>query len=787
MSNFIGAFYFITGIVQGVGFRPFIFNLANKLDIAGWVKNTSAGVEIIAEAPLEKITKFTENIISDLPPLARIDHMEVKYQSIVGFQDFKILDSEAIPGSFQPLSPDVSVCQDCLNELDDSLDRRYRYPFINCTNCGPRFTIIKDLPYDRQYTTMASYPMCHQCLQEYSDPTNRRFHAQPIACPTCGPKVWLEDYDGNKVFFEDSAILETQKLLLSGKILAVKGLGGFHLACNAFDEQAVKKLRDRKLRIDKPFAVMMTDIFEVRRHCKVNKHEEEILASREKPIVILERKKSSELGSSISPGQNSIGVMLPYTPLHHLLFTNKIRNESSKRIITALIMTSGNISEEPIAYTNLNARQQLQKLADYYLMHDRPIHIRTDDSVLRIVNLPDDNHYLQKEKQIYPIRRSRGYSPFPVRLPWETQPLLACGAELKNTFCVGRGNYAFLSHHIGDLQNYETYSSFESGISHFEKIFKIAPSLIIHDLHPDYLSTRYALERATSENIQSLGVQHHHAHIASCMVENNLPLDETVIGLAFDGTGFGGDGKIWGGEILLCSYNRYHRFSHLKYIPLLGGNRAIQEPWRIAFSWLKESGIDPFILFNNLSQKDKYPETQIAIEHQYKSLINSPLTSSMGRLFDAVAALLNIRSEVNYEGQAAIELEAIMDRYEKSEYPFFIHENISNEALIIDPTPMFQTILNDINLGICKEIMASRFQNTISRICIDICRRIYEEYGYKKVILSGGVWQNMKLLYKTIDLLEEEKFQVFYHHQVPTNDGGIALGQVAVASSGLQI
>jgi len=508
----------ITGIVQGVGFRPFVYGLATRYDLNGWVRNSSAGVDIEVDGTQETLDKFIGALKTGLPPLARVDTFQVDFEAPGLFTTFEIIQSEAVAGAFQPISPDVSICPDCLRELFDPTNRRYRYPFINCTNCGPRFTIITDIPYDRPNTTMAPFEMCSDCAAEYQDPLDRRFHAQPVACPVCGPKVWLEiivqGTEGKQQKQGDDAILDARQLLAEGKILAVKGLGGFHLACDATNAEAVDELRRRKLRVDKPFALMMPDLTTVEQHCIISPQERKLLESRQRPIVLMEWKPNSPIAAGIAPGQHNLGVMLPYTPLHYLLL------HGDDLPFHALVMTSGNLSEEPIATDNNEAHERLSILADAFLMHDRDIHIRCDDSVVR-----------EFEKKIYYLRRSRGYAPDSLELPFDVPPILATGPDLKNTFCLARDRYAFLSHHIGDMENYETLRSFEDGITHFERLFRIHPEAIAYDLHPNYLSTRYALERAQSENLPTCGVQHHHAHIAACMADNGLIGDCQVIGV----------------------------------------------------------------------------------------------------------------------------------------------------------------------------------------------------------------------------------------------------------------
>lgn len=800
-----GVRIWISGIVQGVGFRPFVYNLATQLGLKGWVRNTSAGVEIEVDGlPLE-LQSFIESLKNQAPPLAQIDEFIWEEIPINGFSSFEILHSETIPDSFQPISPDVSICPDCLRELFDPHDRRYLYPFINCTNCGPRFTIIEDIPYDRPKTTMAQFEMCADCHAEYTDPTNRRFHAQPVACPRCGPQVWLEIGED---LYGDMAISKTQSLLSKGSILAIKGLGGFHLACDATNLPAVSELRARKLRVDKPFALMMPDIETVEAHCYLNPAEKLILESRARPILIVAKRESSPIVQQVAPGQQTIGVMLPYTPLHYLLFKDYARNQSSSErpVFEALVMTSGNVSEEPIAFENDEARQRLASLADGFLMHNRPIHTRCDDSVMRLVNL--EKHLPQRVESssfskktshppygLMPIRRSRGYAPYPVLLPINTPPVLAVGGELKNTFCLTRDRYAFLSHHIGDLENYETLTSFEHAIAHYERLFRIKPQAIAYDLHPDYMASRYALKRGTDENIPTIGVQHHHAHIIACLAENNFPGDRPIIGVSFDGTGYGEDGAIWGGEFLIADYHKFRRSAHLAYVPLPGGDKSTREPWRIALAWLHQANIpweeDLFPIVYAIEHSNPQYDLADILLHQIQSRLNSPSTSSMGRLFDAAASLIGIRQVINYEAQAAIELESIADPSIDSAYPFEVQQSRveSNQKdtdqraeLILDPSLILGGIIHDIRSRIPVETMAAKFQNSIAEMVLFTLLTMRKNTSISEIALSGGVWQNVKLLSKTLDLLQKEHFQVYLHAKVPCNDGGISLGQAAVAT-----
>ncbi len=824
MIGLKGARIHITGIVQGVGFRPFVYSLAARLGLAGWVRNTSAGVDIVVDGSQEALNDFITALKAEAPPLSQIDSLEAVDIPANGFKTFEIVHSEPIEGAFQPISPDVCICDDCLRELMDPSDRRYLYPFINCTNCGPRFTIIADIPYDRPKTTMASFELCPQCKSEYTDPSDRRFHAQPVACSECGPHIWLEMTGQEPVqaagpftaAYTQQVIMAAQRMLADGKILAIKGLGGFHLACDATNPEAVAMLRQRKLRVDKPFALMMPDVEVVERHCQVSEAEKELLVSRQRPIVILQRQARTgahpAIAAETAPCQDNLGIMLPYTPLHYLLFKS-FTGEGSVTPSTALVMTSGNLSEEPIAIDNQEARERLASLADAFLMHNRPIRTRCDDSVVRILKLSAFSYQTSardiqtstkrnqksainnQQSTILPIRRSRGYAPFPVQLPWELPPLLAAGAELKNTFCVTRERYAFLSHHIGDMENYETLRSFEDGVEHFERLFRITPVALAYDLHPNYLATRYILERAARQSLPAVGVQHHHAHVAACMVENGLSGEQPVIGVSFDGTGYGEDGAIWGGEFLFANYGGrptdvipergYARLAHLAYMPLPGGDAAVRKPARTALAYLWESGLDwdaelPCV-------QEICAEERTAIRSQLEHHLNSPLTSSMGRLFDAVSALAGVRQKVNYEGQAAIELEALVDPFETGAYPFVIEplsgpDAANGLALSIDARPLIQTVVEDKLSGVSADVIAARFHNGVAAMVLEVCQSIRGRYGSGLAALSGGVWQNVTLLAKTLRLLENAGFIVYIHHLSPSNDGGLALGQAVVAA-----
>ncbi len=787
MSELRGAKLHITGIVQGVGFRPFVYGLAARFDLKGWVRNTSAGVDIEVDGTQETLDAFVLALKTELPPLARMDTFTVSYGTPGRFTAFEIVHSEAVEGAFQPISPDVCICPDCLRELFDPSDRRYRYPFINCTNCGPRFTIITDIPYDRPNTTMSGFPLCPDCAAEYQDPLDRRFHAQPVACPKCGPSVWLEMSNEkretsdsllvtrNSSLSGDDAILQAQQFLHDGKILAVKGLGGFHLACDATDAAAVSELRRRKLRVDKPFALMMPDLAVVEQHCIVSEAERELLESRQRPVVLLRRKPESNIAAEVAPEQDTLGVMLPYTPLHYLLLDGGP---------SALVMTSGNLSEEPIATGNDEARERLSTLADAFLMHNRDIRTRCDDSVVRtfeslkVDRFEPSNLPTFQPSNVYFLRRSRGYAPDSIQLPFEVPPILATGPELKNTFCLTRERYAFLSHHIGDMENYETLRSFEDGITHFERLFRIKPETIAYDLHPNYLSTRYALQRAQRDNLPTFPVQHHHAHIAACMADNGLDGSRPVIGVAFDGTGYGDDGAIWGGEFLAADYAGYERKSHLAYFPLPGGDAAIKRPARTALALLWSLGLDWDESLASCG--DLCHEERMALRLQLERNLNTVRTSSLGRLFDAAAALAGVRQQVNYEAQAAIEFESALDDAESGAYRFEVQKDA------IDPKSAITALLADVRAGVSIPVLSARFHNGVVEMVRQVCGQIGRETGLKEIALSGGVWQNMALLERAVRGLLADGFVVYLHRQIPANDGGLSLGQALVAAARLK-
>jgi hydrogenase maturation protein HypF len=795
----------INGIVQGVGFRPFVYQLASRYHIRGDIANTSSGVSVRVEGPPGNIESFCKDMTQNPPPLAHITEIAVYPEAVKGFKDFAIIKSKHQAGKSTLISPDVSVCADCLHELFDPQDRRYRYPFINCTNCGPRYTIISDIPYDRPKTSMKHFKMCENCQSEYDNPENRRFHAQPNACEVCGPRVRL--YDKTKTEIQDSNPIETTaELLKQGYIIAIKGLGGFHLATDAENDSAVIRLRKRKGREEKPFALMSRDIARICTFAHVDPEEEHLLLSPQRPIVLLKKKIPNALPDSVAPRNQYFGVMLPYTPLHYLLL-NFLSNPASGT--AALVMTSGNMSEEPIAIDNDEAFQRLSSIADYFLIHNRDIYLRSDDSIVRNLKLDPQNPATSNQQPASNIqhpassirqpasgirqpassiqhqffRRSRGYVPVPVFLKRKMPQILACGAELKNTVCLTKGNNAFLSQHIGDMENLPTFEFFKLTIDHMQRILDIRPEIIAHDLHPDYLSTRYAMEQA---DIQKVAVQHHHAHIASCMAEHQL--EEPVIGLSFDGTGYGTDGNIWGGEVLIVNdTGTFTRAAHLSYIPMPGSAAAIKEPWRMAISYLYETFGDGLWNLHLPILKELDENRAKIIVDMVKKKINSPYTSSLGRLFDGIAAIIGIRNRVCFEGQAAMELEMVAGRRAQvagRRAQVYDYEWVSEgDGYRILLPPLIHGVVKDIQNGAELSEISGKFHMTIVQIFSELCEVLRRENGLNKVVLSGGVFQNAILLSGLIYSLERKKFQVFTNNSVPTNDGGIALGQSAVAAT----
>lgn len=756
MTDSSGLKIHVSGIVQGVGFRPFVYNLATTLDLKGWVVNTSSGVDIEISGSSQAIEQFVTRLKQEPPLLAHIDGMDIQQIPPSTLSKFSIRESIPLSGEYIPISPDVTICPDCRRELFDPSNRRFRYPFINCTNCGPRFTIIKDIPYDRPLTTMSGFEMCPSCRDEYQDPSDRRFHAQPTACPDCGPTIHFASRLSRSK--GEDALQQARSLLAQGKILAVKGLGGYHLACDAMNSDAVERLRDRKKRSDKPFALMSFNIEGIARFVHVSEEEQKLLDSPQHPVVLLKKRTGNTLLDATAPHQNHLGFMLPYTPLHLLLL------ESAPGYPEVLVMTSGNISEEPIAYEDEDAADRLSSIADGFLTHDRPIHMRVDDSVTRVF-----------EKKVFLIRRARGYAPQPLSFPKELPEILACGAELKNTFSLSRGRHIFISHHIGDLENYETLKSFEEGIEHYKRLFRLSPRSIAVDLHPDYLSTKYGFSQSALLNLPLLKIQHHHAHLAACLADNNYVSEKPVIGLIFDGTGYGTDGNIWGGEVLLGGYRAFDRRFHLAEVPLPGGDSAIRNPSRITLAHLHAAQIEWEA--NLPPVQSLCAEERTVLRSQISHRINTPLTTSMGRLFDAVSSLLGIRHKVSYEGQAAIELENLCDPREESAY------EVPVAGDIIDDFALFPQILLDYRKGISNAVISARFHNSIAQVCLNVCNEIRKETSLNVVALSGGVWQNMTLLKKTLSGLRQSGFEVLIHRNLPTNDGGISAGQLLIAAS----
>jgi hydrogenase maturation protein HypF len=764
----------ITGVVQGVGFRPCVWQVARGLDLRGWVRNSSSGVDIHLEGPDASLAAFRRDFEAALPPLAAIETWQERAAAAEDVGGFEIVASRAEPGAFLPVSPDVATCEDCLRELHDPADRRHRYPFLNCTNCGPRYTIVRDIPYDRPQTTMAGFPLCADCAAEYADPADRRFHAQPVACPACGPRIWLEagaPAEGTNrppagdpaappkpVAGDADALAAARAALAAGEVVAVKGLGGFHLACDAASEPAVATLRRRKQREGKPFALMAADLPTIARYAEVAATERDLLTSAARPVVLLTMRPDAPVAPSVAPGRDRLGFMLPYTPLHHLLL------EPGDGAPPALVMTSANLSDEPIAHRNEEARRRLAPLADRLLLHDRRIHVRCDDSVTTSFRGAP-----------YLLRRSRGHAPLPLELPFAAPQLLATGGELKNVFCLTRDRRAFLSHHVGELGYQETLAAFEAGVDHLQRLFRVTPELLVHDQHPDYQATRWAERQAEALGLPRLAVQHHHAHLAACLADHGCDPGTRAIGVTFDGTGYGPDGVIWGGEILVGDYAESRRALHLRECPLPGGDAAARHPWRTALSWLQQM---------DHRWDEGLPVVAAASEQERSVLaaqlargINTPRTTSMGRLFDAAAALAGLAPTVRYEAQAACELEAAADRQETGAYPFTIGE------AEIDPRPALAALLADRRRGVSLATVAARFHNGVAALVADACQRLRQAHGLTTVALSGGVWQNLLLLDRAVSGLEAAGFTVLVHRRVPANDGGLALGQAAVAAA----
>ena len=736
----------IKGRVQGVGFRPFIYRLAKTNKLNGWVENRNDGVVMKISCDANAISRFISLIKQSTPPAANIESIEFRQTENEKFDDFQIVTSKTVSDRITDISPDIAVCKDCLKDMKIQTNR-LDYPFINCTNCGPRFTIIMDLPYDRDKTTMKDFAMCPECRKEYGDIRDRRFHAQPIACSLCGPEYSLL-YQGTIINGTDKIIRQLALLIKEKKIIAVKGLGGFFLACDATDEKVVVRLRERKKREGKPFAVMFTDIETLKEYALVSQTEERSLMSWKRPIVLLHQKK--KLAPSVSVGFNTIGAMLPYMPLHYLLF--------EKLDIPAIVLTSGNMSDEPIVIDNITAVEKLGEIADAVLSYNRRIYNRTDDTVVTIIH--------EKERL---FRRSRGYVPEPKNLTLNVDGILATGAELVNCFCLGKDNQAILSQHIGDLKNIETYEFYSETIDQFKKLFRFKPQLIVSDLHPDYLSTRYAID----SNQKHIQVQHHHAHIASCMAEHNL--DEQVIGVAFDGTGYGDDSHSWGGEFFVCDLHGYTRINHFEYMPMPGGDKVIEEPWRMALSYLYAIYGDKFREFDLPFLKTIKPSTLDLLCSAIDNKLNTPLTSSAGRLFDAVAALINLSPSTNFHAEAPMRLEAIMDKNVTKSYPYSISTTISF-------ADTFKHIVHDLHHHVPLPEISAKFHNTVISVIMEVVTEARNNHDINRVVLSGGTFQNRYILENLEMKLASQKFEYFSHEKIPTNDGGIALGQLVIAA-----
>ncbi|MFE6132127.1 carbamoyltransferase HypF [Streptomyces sp. NPDC056437] len=770
----------VRGVVQGVGFRPFVYTLAEELGLTGWVTNNADGVVAEVEGPGRAVADFCTRIAAEPPPLAvveSVEHRAVPAQS--GDHGFTIRPSAGGPGRTL-VSPDTATCDDCLRELADPADRRHRHPFITCTHCGPRFTVVTSLPYDRDRTTMAAFPMCADCRREYTAPGDRRFHAQPIACPACGPRLTLRRGTADTAPRQDAAALaEARSLLAQGAVLAVKGLGGYHLACDASDPTAVRTLRKRKNRGDKPFAVLADSLETVERLAQVGEAERELLLGPRKPVVLLRRHRSAptaDVAPGVAPGSPDLGVMLPYTPLHRLL----LGLPGDPPGPTVLVMTSGNRAGEPIVTDDTEALTRLDGLADAWLMHDRPIHVPCDDSVVRICAGAE-----------LPVRRSRGYAPFPVALPVPVVPALAVGGDLKNTFCAGDDRYAWMSEHVGDMDDLATLTAFERATAHLTDLTSVSPRMLIADRHPGYRSTQWARGAAETSGLPLRQVQHHHAHVASAMAEHGLDGSAPVIGIAFDGTGYGDDGAVWGGEVLIADYDRYRRFAHLAYVPLPGGDAAVRNPYRMALSHLRAAG---------LPWSDDLPCTAVAtpgerklLDRQLERELACVPTSSMGRLFDAVSSLAGVCHRVEYEAQAAMELEnaalsdvtgSVGDDARNEAYRFILRAETEDPAapLIADPAPVLAAAVADIRAGAPAGPVARRFHQGVIALVQEVCEVARHRTGIETVALSGGVFCNALLTQGCCDVLERDGFTVLRHRRVPPNDGGLALGQLIVAA-----
>ena len=761
----------VHGVVQGVGFRPFVYSHANRLGLSGFVRNEGGSVLIEVEGGCEDLARFEEILSNSTPPVSRISRIVSDDICPLGASKFEILDSATGKNEDINISPDLSICRDCERELFDPDDMRFRYPFINCTNCGPRFTITFDLPYDRSNTSMRSFEMCLACRLEYKKDGNRRFHAQANACSHCGPSVAFST-PGIETSFGEDAIIAAQRIISEGGIVAVKGIGGFHLACDARSDSAVAALRERKGRIDKPFAVMCRNVETAERLVGINEAERRLLMSRERPIVLLRKLYPPSVSELVAPVNEFLGAMLPYSPLHHLLLNPA---DVELRHPDVLVMTSGNRSDEPIVRDNDEALERLGDLADAFLMHDREILVPCDDSVLRVT----EDHEL-------PIRRSRGYAPIPIQMPFQLPPILAVGGEIKNTFCLSKDDRAFMSQHIGDMENLETLQAFERSVEQMSRLFRIEPEVIACDRHPMYLSSRWAKEtgrRAFAKEARIVEVQHHHAHIASLMAENGLDGSEKLIGFAFDGTGYGDDGAIWGGEVLLVDYAGFERLAHLEYMPLPGGDGSIKKPYRAALSYLREAGVE---WSEDLPCVEACPDNERRIlKKQLEGGFNCVATSSMGRLFDVVAAIAGVRQTIAYEAQGAIELEALIDatiaRSYDFEFPIKMEDSLSIVPFEIGVSGLIREVVGDVLSKAPVAKISAKFHNAVAELIVNLSIHFRKRDGLNRVALSGGCFQNVALLQKATAGLRTQGFTVLTHRFVPPNDGGLALGQAAIA------
>jgi hydrogenase maturation protein HypF len=753
----------VRGVVQGVGFRPFVYRLALEEGLAGFIGNDTDGVTIEVEGPADRVEAFQARLRAEAPPLARIDSVVAREAAATGEAGFRIVASEVLGRVSTGIPADAATCPDCLRELLDPKDRRYRYPFLNCTNCGPRFTITRRIPYDRPQTSMAQFKMCPACQAEYDDPLNRRFHAQPNACWECGPRVWLAGADGAEIAADDPVAACIDRLI-AGQIMAIKGIGGFHLSVDAMNEAAVMRLRERKRRFGKPLAVMVRDVEAAREMCTLTEAEEALLKTVARPIVLAPRRKGCGIAEGVAPGIPWLGVYLPYAPLQHLLFADPR--------VRALVMTSANLSEEPIAIDNDEARARLGAIADAFLMHDREILQRCDDSVMAVVD---------GAPQL--IRRARGFVPLGVVLPLDAPPLLAVGGHLKNVFALAQGRRVYQSQHLGDLENLTGLEFFKESLDHLMRTFEIEPEMVVHDLHPGYLSTVWAKEWARERGLGLIAVQHHHAHVAGCMAEHSL--DGPVIGLSLDGTGYGTDGRIWGGEVLICRMESFERFAHLEYVPMPGGEAAIREPWRMALGHLSAAGFDvcssEMLALIGTTEKEAR-----VLRRMMERGVNAPLTSSLGRLFDAAAAVVLGRRVVDYEAQAAIELEGLaVDEADEPGYDLEMRGGdwAAREPLRISAEPLWRGLIEDLRSGVSKARIAGRFHAGVAAGFVRAAVLVRSASGLKQVALTGGCMHNRRLARLLRVGLEAEGFQVFQHVQVSPGDGGLSYGQVAVAAA----